>query len=172
MALVDAREESPVGDVVVQDVGDLELAATGRREVIDDVERVGPQEVHADRDEVALRLFRLLLETDHVAVAVQLGDAEPLRVGHAVEQAAGAPRTRLELAGDIGELGPAQDVVAEDDAERLVADEVAGEADGVRDAERAALVAVREVEAEVVTVGQELHDVADALAADDHHHVA
>ena len=51
-------------------------------------------------------LFRLLLETDHLAIAVQLGDAEPLRVRHAVEQAAGAPRPRLELAGDIGELGP------------------------------------------------------------------
>jgi hypothetical protein len=37
----------------------------------------------------------------------------------------------------------------------------------VRDAERAALVAVREVEPELVTVGEQLDDVSDAPPAED-----
>ena len=133
---------------MVEDVGDLELAAARRREVVDDVERVGPQEVHADRDQVALGLVRLLLEADDAAVGVELGDAEPLRVRDPVEQRAGAARPGLELGGDVGQRRAAQDVVAEDAAERVVADEVAGQPDGVGDPERARLVAVGQVEPE------------------------
>ena len=42
----------------------------------------------------------------------------------------------------------------------------------MRDAQRAALVAVRQVEPEVPPVAQQLDDVADALAADDDHDLA
>ena len=38
--VVDAAEQPAVGHVVVEDVGDLELAAAGRREVLDDLERI------------------------------------------------------------------------------------------------------------------------------------
>ena len=132
----------------------------------------GPQEVDADRDQVRLRLGGLLLEPDDVAVRVELRDAEPLRVRDLVQQRAGAPRAAVEAAGRVLERPAAEDVVAEHDAEAVVADEVAGEPDGVRDAQRAALVAVREVEPEVPAVAQQLDDVADALAADDDHHLA
>ena len=40
----------------------------------------------------------LLLEADDAAVRVELRDAEALRVGHAVQQGAGAVRPGLELA--------------------------------------------------------------------------
>ena len=53
--LVAGRVEAAVGDVVVEDVGDLELAAAGRRQRVDDVEGVRAEEVDPDRDEVALR---------------------------------------------------------------------------------------------------------------------
>ena len=68
------------------------------------------------------------------AVGVELGDAEALRVRDLVEQRAGAVRPALERGGDVGQRPAAQDVVAEDAAERVVADEVAGQADGVGDA--------------------------------------
>ena len=132
-------------------------------------ERVGAQEVDADRDEVALGLCRLLLEPDHVPGRVQLGHAEALRVCDLVEHRPGAPRSGLELAGAVGQRRTEQDVVAEHAAEGVVADEVAGEADGVGDAERAALIAVRQIQSEMLAVGEQLDDVADALAADDDH---
>ena len=54
----------------------------------------------------------------------------------------------------------------------IVGDEVPREADRMGDAQRATLVAVGQVEAELVTIGQQLHDVADAAAAKDDHHLA
>src|SRR6187551_1405006 len=45
LALVDPGEEATLRDVVVQDIGDLELAATRRGEPVDDTERIGAEEV-------------------------------------------------------------------------------------------------------------------------------
>ena len=114
----------------------------------------------------------LLLEADHATVGVQFGDPEPLRVGDAVEERARAMRPGIELRGDVGEVAAAQDVVAEDAAEGVVADEVARQPDRVGDPERAALVAIGQVEPEMRAVTEQLDDVADALAADDDHHLA
>src|SRR5688500_3490599 len=50
--VVDLGEQATARDVVVEHVGDLEFTATGRGESVDDIERVGAQEVHPDRDEV------------------------------------------------------------------------------------------------------------------------
>ena len=172
VAVVDRAVEAAVGDVVVEHVGDLELAAARREQVVDDRERVRAEEVDADRDQVALRLVGLLLEADDPAVRVELGDAEALRVRDLVEQRARAVRPALELGGDVGQGRAAQDVVAEDAAERVVAHEVAGQADGVGDPERAGLVAVGQVDPERRPVRQQLDDVADALAADDDHDLA
>ena len=91
---------------MVEHVRDLELAAARGREPVDDVERVRPQEVDPDGDEVALGLLGLLLEADHAAVAVELGDAEPPRIGDPVEQRAGARTARLELVRDRASAGP------------------------------------------------------------------
>ena len=169
---VDLGEQPAAGDVVVEHVGDLELAAAGGRQALDHVERVRSQEVDADRDQVRLRLRRLLLEPHDLALRVELRDAEPLRVGDLVQEGPGAPGAGLEGLGRGLEPVAAEDVVAQDDAERVVADEVAGEPDRVRDAEGAALVAIRQLEAEVPAVAQQLDDVTDALAADDDHDLA
>src|SRR5690348_8893237 len=85
VALVDGAVETALGDVVVEDVRDLELATTRRQEVVDDRERVAPEEVHADRDQVALGLLGLLLEADDPPLGVELGDAEALRIRDAIE---------------------------------------------------------------------------------------
>src|SRR3954470_5217903 len=76
VALIDRAVEIAVRDVVVEHVGDLELAATGWVEVLDDLEDVRAQEVDADRDQDALGRIRLLLESDGPPVDVELGDAE------------------------------------------------------------------------------------------------
>src|SRR5262245_38026913 len=44
MTVVDRAVETPVGDVVIEDVGDLQLATTRRQQVVDDRERVRSQE--------------------------------------------------------------------------------------------------------------------------------
>ena len=154
------------------DIGDLELATTRRGEMFDHVEGVRAQEVDADRDQVALGDGRLLLEADHLALGIELGHPEPLRIGYAVQERAGPVRTGVELRRHVREITAAQDVVAEDAAERIVADEGAGEPDRVGDAQGAALVAIGQLQPEVPPVAQQLDDVTDALAADDDHHLA
>ena len=96
--------------------------------------------------------------------------ATPKRCGSdPVEQRAAAPGAGLELRGHARQGIAAQDVVAQDHAEAVLAHEVAGQADGVGDAERAALVAVGQIQAEVAAVREQLHDVADAAPAEDDH---
>src|SRR3954447_21501234 len=80
VAVIDRAVEIAVRDVVVEHVGDLELAATGWVEVLDDLEDVRAEEVDADRDQVALWHIRLLLEPDDASLGVELGDAEAFGV--------------------------------------------------------------------------------------------
>jgi hypothetical protein len=47
---------------------------------------VGIEEVHADERQVGRRVGRLLDQTHDVAVGVELGDAEAVRVGHSLQQ--------------------------------------------------------------------------------------
>src|SRR3954452_426269 len=70
VTLIDRAVEIPVRDVVVEHVGDLELAATGWVEVLDHLEDVRAKEVDADRDQVALWRVRLLLEPDDASLGV------------------------------------------------------------------------------------------------------
>src|SRR4051812_42838278 len=167
LAFVDPGEEPPIGDVVVENVGDLEFTAPRRCQTIDHGECVRPEKVDPDRDEVALRYGGFLLEGNDSAGRVKLGDAESLRIGDPVQKRACAPRPGVELASNGLEGRPAEDVVAKDAAERVVADEAPGEPDGVGDPVGAVLVAIRQVETEVRAVREQLNDVADALAADD-----
>ena len=72
-------------DEVLDRVGDLELAAGARLDRARGVVDAGREHVDADEREVGLRLGRLLDEP-HDAVAVELGDAVVLGVGHRRQQ--------------------------------------------------------------------------------------
>ncbi len=119
--------------------------------------------------ESLLGCVRLLLEADDLAVLAELGHPEARGIVHAIEEGATTPGSGLELGGHIRQVIPAQDVVTEDHTEGLVAHEVPHQADGMGDAEGAALVAVAEVEPEVLAIRQQLHDVADAAPTEDDH---
>src|SRR3954447_19100966 len=125
----------------------------------DDVERVGPQEVDADRDQVALGLRRLFLESQDPSRIVKLGDAEALRIADRIKQRSGSPRTVVKFVARVRQRAAAQDVVAQHDAEAVVRYEVPRQADGVRDPKGTALVSVRQIDAEVVAVREQLDDV-------------
>ncbi len=98
------------------------------------------EQVDADEREVRRRVGRLLDEVNHVAGGVERRDAEPMRIRHLLEQdlrrrrmvalALGVERVheRLEILF--------QQVVAEIHDEVVVAQEVAGDEDAVRQAER------------------------------------
>ena len=173
VAVVDAREEPAVRDVVVEHVGDLELAAARRREVLDDVERVGAQEVDADRDQVALRLR-----------PASPRSRRPARRRRARRRrtAPGPARGRAACRRPTGPASNSRATSARAGPRRMLSPRTQQNASLPTKSrarpiawampERAALVAVRQVEPEVPPVAEQLDDVADALAADDDHHLA
>ncbi len=138
------------------------------------------EEVDADEREVRRRIGRLLDETDDVAVLVDGGDAEAVRVGHRAQQDLRRRRRRaaveLELVGDASVLVEAGDevdeallqhVVAEVHHEVVVAEEVAGDEHAVGQAERLVLRDVGDLGAEVRAVADGLTHLGPGLAGDD-----
>ena len=100
-----------VGDQPLDGVGDLQLAAGRRRDRPHRVVDRLVEQVHADEGEVRRRVVGLLDELDDVAVLVERGDAEAVRIGHLLEQdlggrRVGGPPGRLE-GGDERRRGPA-----------------------------------------------------------------
>src|SRR4051794_11294935 len=152
MARVLPPEQASVRDVKVQDVGDLQLAATRRHQAGNNVERARAQEVDTDGDQVALWHDRLLLETDQ-PIAVKLGNAKTLRIRHAMQKRTGTPRSLVKVARSSGKALAAQNVVAQDRTEAVAAHEVARQTDGVGDSLGAALITVGQVQAELGAVG-------------------
>ncbi len=166
-----APEQVVPREVVVEHVGNLEFATAGWLEMFDHFECIRAQEVDADGDRIALGHFRLLLEAHQLAGGVELGNTKALGVGDPAEQRPGARSARLERGGDVGQRLALQDVVAEHDAEAVVTHEIARQANGMGDAQRATLVAIREVQVEVPSVRQQFDDVAHAPATQDDHHL-
>ena len=119
-----------------------------------------------------MNLLPRFYDPDHGTIRTQLGYPESLGIGDPVEEGARAVRAGLELGGLGRQWLAQQDVVAKDAAERLVAHEIASQADRVGNPQGAVLVAIGQVQAEMRAIGQELHDIADTLAAHDHHHLA
>src|SRR5690606_16607466 len=83
-----AREQvctqAALREIRLVDVGDLELAARGRLEVLRDVDDAVVVDVEAGDRVVRLRGLRLLLDAEDLAVAVKLGDAVPFGVAHLI----------------------------------------------------------------------------------------
>src|SRR5256714_1539153 len=117
-----------------------------------------------------LRLFGLLLDAQDFAT-VEFGHAEALRVGHFLQKdfrAAALMSVRPRGLADV----LLDDVVAEDDADRLAVCERLAQGESRGDAALALLVCVVDVlEAEVAPVLEELEEVARWVSDRDDHDV-
>ena len=122
-------------DEVLDRVGDLELAARARLDRARRVVDAGREHVDADEREVGRRLGGLLDEP-HDAVAVELGDAVVLRVGHGRQQDQRVGRARAEGLDELGDAA-LQEVVAEVHDERVAVEERLGRERRVREARAA-----------------------------------
>src|SRR5207253_2582367 len=157
--------QGPGAQVVVVDVRDLQLAAGARFEGADDVEDLRVVEIDPHHRQIALRLLRLLHDADD-ARTIHLGDAVTLGVVDLLEQeprAAPLFAERLHAGADIVR----EDVVAEDHADQLLAGEILGEPERLRDSARLVLDLVGEAAAEVLAGPEQRHHVAHVLHARD-----
>ena len=130
-------------------VGDLQLAAGRRLDLVrlgGDVARV---EVQAGDGVAGLRLGGLLLDGDGLALAIELHDTEALGVVHMVTEDRGAARLRVldGLLEVTRESVTVEDVVAEHEGARLAGDELLADGEGLSQAVGARLLGVGQVHA-------------------------
>ena len=150
VAVEDVVLERPLADVVVVDVGDLELAAGGGLELLDDVEDIRVVAVHA-RDGQCARGVERLLDDLRDATVNDPRHAEVtqmLRLTYVREQYASPHVLRLEVAHHLRDR-LAEDVVGEHDDDAIVAGEVARESERLGDAAGAFLLRIAELVSEV-----------------------
>ncbi len=173
--------EFAVGQEPLVDARDLQFAAGGGLDALSYLHDLVGVEVDARDGVVALRLGRLLLDAEAVAVFVKLGHAVALRVADPVAEDGGLGGVILRLAEgsgffaslrmtrnvpvtggvchrfakQVGEAHTVEDVVAEDQAGAVVADEVLSDEEGLRQAVRRGLLGVGEADAVVRAVAQQ-----------------
>ena len=91
VARQDAVAQPALLQIVIVDVGDFQLAAPARLQRPDHLEDIRRIEIDAGDGIIALRVGRLLLDTDDLAIA-ELGHAVALRIGHLFERDPGPVR--------------------------------------------------------------------------------
>ncbi len=153
--------QRPLLQVHLVECGDLQLAAGRRLDLMrlgGDVARV---EVQAGDGVGALGLGGLLLDGDGPALAVELHDAETLGVVHVVAEDRGPTGLGvLDRARQVaGQAVAVEDVVAEHQRARLAGDEVLADGEGLREAVRARLLGVGQVDAVARAVPEQALEV-------------
>src|SRR5579859_1529429 len=173
-ALQDVVLHQPMLDVPVVDVGDLELAAGRRPEFRDHLPYGAVIEVDPGHREVAGGVGRLLDDALDSRCAVHLRDAEVVEVPAVLLApehhpcALGLLLERLDARAD----GGAEDVVAQQHDRSVAADEMFGQAQGLRDPSRPVLVGVEQaVDAELFAVAEQAQELAGVGAARHQHHL-
>lgn len=143
------------------EVGDLQLAARGRLDLMRLGCHVARVEVQAGDGVGALGALGLLLDGDGPPLAVELHDAEALGVVHVVAEDRGAARLGvLDGARQVaGQAVAVEDVVAQHQGARLSADEVLADGEGLRQAVRRGLLRVGEVHAVARAVPEQALEV-------------
>src|SRR5208337_890951 len=116
-------------------LGDLQLSALRRRQGRHRLVDRGREQVHPDQRQIALGLLRLLLQADELARAVELGDPELPRVRYRGEHDVGIGPGGTELLHQRGDAAH-DEVVTQVHHEVIVAEELPGHQDRVRQAER------------------------------------
>ena len=150
--------ELVVGEEGVVDRGDLQLAAGRRLHFLRDADHLVRIEIEAHDGIVALGLLRLLLDGLGIAVGVERDDAVALGI---VDPAAEHGRFRIflrivdGLQQQIPEAGAVEDVVAQDHADGVVADELLADDKGLCQAVGRGLLRIGELHAVVGSVAQQ-----------------
>lgn len=139
--------QRPLLQVHLVERGDLQLAAGRRLDPMRLGGHVARVEVQAGDGVGALGALGLLLDGDGTALRIELHDAEALGVVHVVAEDRGAARLGvLDGARQVARQPVAvEDVVAEHQRARLAVDELLADGEGLRQAVRARLLGVGQV---------------------------
>ena len=134
------------------DVGDLELAARRRLEVVRNLDDLVVEEIQPCHRERRLRGLRLLFEADRAPVGVELDDAVALGIAHLVAEHGRAVFLRGGALQRFGKAGTVKDVVSERQRDRIAADELAADDERLREPIRARLHGILDRHAKVAPI--------------------
>lgn len=153
--------QRPLLQVHPVEVGDLQLAAGGRLNLVGLGGHVARVEVQAGDGVGALGLGGLLLDGDGTALRIELHDAEALGVVHVVAEHRGPARLGvLDGARQVARQAVAvEDVVAQHQGTRLAGDELLADGEGLRQAVGRGLLGVGEVHAVARAVPEQALEV-------------
>lgn len=153
--------QRPLLQVHPVEVGDLQLPAGRRLDLVGLGGHVARVEVQAGDGVGALGALGLLLDGDGTALPVELHDAEALGVVHVVAEDRGAARLGvLDGARQVARQAVAvEDVVAEHQRARLAGDEVLADGEGLGQAVGARLLGVGQVHAVARAVPEQALEV-------------
>ena len=152
------------------EVGDLQLAAGRRLQLAGIADDVATVEVQPWHGVITLGLLGLLLEGDHAAGVVELHHAVGDGVGHVVPEHGPAVEV-LEAAEGGAEAGAVEDVVAEHEADVLVADVVGADREGLCEPVGRRLLCVGDRDAELAAVAEQALEAARLVRRRDHEDV-
>ena len=161
--------QRPLLQVHLVERGDLQLAAGRGPHLVRLGGHVARVEVQAGDGVGALGALGLLLDGDGAALAVELNDAEALRVVHVVAEDRGAARLGvLDGARQVARQAVAvEDVVAEHEGARLPFDELLADGEGLRQTVRARLLGVGQVHAVARAVPEQALEVGEVRRGGD-----
>ena len=158
-------------EVGLVDVGDLELTARRRLDLLRDSDDVLVVEVKTRHGKVGLRRGWLFLEAHGLAPLVELDDAVALRIADVV----GEDRRAVRLCGRAlhhhGEVGAVEDVVAQDERTALAREELLPDQERLCESLRLRLHGVRDRDAPLRAVAKQPPEVRIVLRRRDHEDV-
>lgn len=166
--------QRPLLQVHPVEVGDLQLAAGRRLDLVRLGGHVARVEVQAGDGVGALGALGLLLDRYGPALAVELHDAEALGIVHVVAEDRGAARLGvLHGARQVARKAVAvEDVVAQHQRARLAGDELLADGEGLRQAVGAGLLGVGEADAVARAVPEQALEVGEVRRRRDDQDVA
>ena len=114
------------------DVGDLQFAARRGLQRLCDADDIVVVEVQPDDRVPRFRRLRLFLEADRLHRVIEGDDAVAFGIAHRIGENRGALAPRRDDFQSLGETVTEEDVVAEHEADRIVADEIAADQERLR----------------------------------------
>ena len=104
----------------IVDIGDLQLAARRRFDLLGNLDHIVVVEIETGDGVVRLRLGRFLLNRDRLPLLVELHHAVALRILHVIAKYRGSARLAGRLLQRLAQTVAVEDVVAEDQTDRVV----------------------------------------------------
>ena len=159
-------------EVGIVDVGDLQLAAWRGLDRLGDLDHVVVIEVQTGHGVAGLRLGWLFLDGQRLAGLVEIDHAEALRVLDPVAEYRGAFFLRRGALQFLGEVLAMENVVAEDQTHRVIADEFFTNQEGLGQTVRRGLFGIADADAELAAVAQQVAILGQVLRGGNQQDVA